>query len=89
MNDGASGYCTLHARQRAEERLGFVPTVDEWRGLALAILDSLSGTARALMIRRGNGGGEVWLVSIRDCPVRVVWNPDRALIVTVLKKGTT
>lgn len=86
MNDDASGYCTLHARQRAEERLGFVPTPEEWRDTALAVLDSLGGTARALMLRHTSQGGEVWMVSIRGVPARVVWSPEQAMIITVLEK---
>ena len=38
-------YATMHAQDRALERLGFVPTVEEWREATLAILDSVAGVA--------------------------------------------
>lgn len=75
-------YCSLHAQERAAERLGFVPGIEEWREAVLAILDSLSGHARALMVRR-HGEKEEWVVYLGGVQARVIWNPAEALIVTV------
>ena len=82
----SSFYASKHARARALERIGFEPTADEWRDAALAILDSLNGTARALMLRRDfTTMREIWLVPIGHTSARVVWSPVSALIVTVLE----
>ena len=78
-------YATRHAQKRAAERLGFAPTEDEWRDAAMAILDSLGGTARGLMVRRHPGGLETWLVPFAHVSARVVWSPDAALIITVME----
>lgn len=69
-----------HARERALERLGVAPTREQWVQAVLDILDR-----RALCItRNGDGSREVYEIIIGGSPLRVVWLPDRALLVTVL-----
>jgi hypothetical protein len=77
-------WASEHAQERAIERWGIEPTREEWRELAMMILDTIAGTARALMIRRDLANGrEHWLIALRGQRHRVLWEPKTASIVTV------
>lgn len=49
----------------------------------LTILDTLAGQPRALLLRRYEAN-ELWMVSLNGNSVKVIWCPQRAIIVTVL-----
>jgi len=83
MSEPRAHYASDHAQQRAIERLGFAPTVDQWRSAALAIMDSVDGRARALLVQRDRDC-EQWRVHIGGRAALVVWSPTRAIVVTVL-----
>jgi hypothetical protein len=74
-----SRYATTHADDRMAERYGFVPTVTEWRNILLAIWDG-----RSVLSRRDVDGREVHYVSIGRVPVRVVYSPWDAVVITAL-----
>jgi hypothetical protein len=76
-------HATFHACVRVEQRLGFVPDDEDWLGVLMAITDTVVGKPRALMLRQ-HAGIEIWLVPMRDMAARVVWNPETAVVVTVL-----
>lgn len=85
MSEFLSHYATDHARSRAFERLGFEPSMRDWRDAALAILDTVAGGQRQAMLMRAKCDGlEVWHVHLGNRQARVVWSPVRAQIVTVL-----
>ncbi|MBR0682761.1 hypothetical protein GXW74_19875 [Roseomonas eburnea] len=72
-------HVTDHAIERARQRLGRTLRRDEWNALLLAVVER-----RALLLATRPGGKEIWLASVGEVPVRVVWAPDTAIIVTIL-----
>jgi hypothetical protein len=84
MTDYPSHYASEHAQMRAIQRLGFEPTLDEWREVALAIMDTVVGRKSAACLERKRFGTETWHVYLGNRQVRVVWSSERAQIITVL-----
>ncbi|MBX9697908.1 MAG: hypothetical protein K2X74_00670 [Acetobacteraceae bacterium] len=69
-----------HAHDRAALRLGRNLTQTEWLGLVLSILDR-----RAVLLSVQPDGLEQWLGCVGEVPLRVVWAPGTATIVTLLE----
>jgi hypothetical protein len=71
---------STHAIERAAERCLRPPTRNEWQAAILSILDQ-----RAPMTRRSwsRPGQETYIVELGGGPVSVVWDSNKAIIVTV------
>ena len=77
-----------HAVERALTRYGITAPAEAWRALLLDILDAAEGaTGSAVLLRREAAGVERWLARLGETPVIAVYNPERALIMTVLPQG--
>ena len=68
-----------HARDRAAQRLGRDLTREEWLEAVARILDR-----RAVLLCRMPNGSEHYLHEIGGVAVRLVWQPDYGMVVTVL-----
>lgn len=78
MTDAPRPYATLHAAERARQRLGRVVTRTEWMGAVLLITER----AARLVIERPSGC-EQWSVRIGRDEVEVIWDPKEGVIVTL------
>jgi hypothetical protein len=67
-----------HARLRAIERIGFDPSRDDWLAAVLACIDQT-----AMLVTR-NGNRELRIVRLGDVHARVWWDPDAAVITTLV-----
>lgn len=78
---------TAHARMRAQERLGFVPSAAEWCEVMLKIL-AAAEWGKTLDGARFMGsdldGTEVWRVRVRNREGLFAWNMHSAMFLTVL-----
>lgn len=83
MSEIAYHYASRHAQERALEHLGFSPTLEQWRNATLAIMDTLTGTPRAIL-QRQYAVNELWHVHLGPVQARVIWCPSEALIITVM-----
>lgn len=89
MQDMAESYIpcvSIHARERQIERWGEAWPIEVWLDVARQILDRRAVLVRAdppESVPEGKMPGEVWLVVTPVGEVRVVWNPNRAVIATV------
>ena len=78
-------HATAHAFVRADQRLPFSATEDDFRAVVDDIVAVLSGEARAcVLLRRCPDGKEVWLARMRGHSVRVVYAPETAGVITVI-----
>lgn len=75
---------TRHADERIWERFGYGATTADWRQAGLDIMDAAVGERRAALLIRRCHGKEWWYVRVGPCAVRVVYDPNKAVIVTVL-----
>lgn len=69
---------TLHARQRMAERMGRDLTRDEWLGAVAAITGG-----QTLLLHLHPDGVEQHLYVVGGMPVRLVWCPTTAQVLTV------
>lgn len=78
------GY-TIHAAQRAAERFGINPTRTDWQAALLSIIAKVAGDkSDAVRLRVQSDQCEVWAVIVCGRAVSVVYDPDRANIITAL-----
>ena len=76
---------THHAVAQAAARYGIAPAWEEWERARQAIIAAvLRESSDAVLLKRGDDGGERWLVRLGDDPVIAIYRPEDALIVTVL-----
>lgn len=71
-----------HAQIRARQRLARYPTWEEWLTLVRDILDR-----RAVLMQaneRVGGRRETWLCLVAGVPMRVIWAPETAMLITVV-----
>lgn len=76
--DDPRPYASLHAAERARQRLGRDVTRTEWMGAVLLITER---AARLIMERAD--GSEQWAVHIGTDLVEVIWMPMDGIIITV------
>lgn len=77
---------TDHAAQRAAERHGIYATGAEWRDAMLSIWNTLAGEPRsAMLLSVESDGQEHWAILLCGVPVRVLYDPREACVITVLK----
>ena len=72
-------WVTEHAEQRARERLGRWLRRDEWVAIGNQIL--IEGGA---LLTRLENGREFWGCTLINVPVRVLWEPRVAMVITVV-----
>jgi len=72
---GVSG----HARDRMVERMGRDLTRTEWRKLVLDIIER-----RAVLVRSGGHGADLYAVTVGPVVVQAWWSPDTGAVKTIL-----
>lgn len=79
---------TNHAIEQAAARCGVVASAEEWEAARQAIIASVLGEpSGAMRLKVRADGSERWLVNLAGRAVLAVYDPERALIITVLPDG--
>jgi hypothetical protein len=85
MSEGAGGYLlavTSTARDRFYRLVGFQPSYSEWLALVMQILDR-----KGLLTAVEDSGAQHWTLECRGEAVRVIWDPHRPALITVLPRN--
>lgn len=80
---GATMPFTRHAAERAAERYGVVPSVEEWGQAILDITDTVLGLRSGAILLARKGAMERWLVRIGGAAMIAIYDPSQAAIITV------
>lgn len=79
---------TQHATDRAASRYGLQPNETDWRNALLAITGAvLHEPSAAYLMARNQDGTERWIVQLGAAAVIALYDPERALVITLLPKG--
>lgn len=73
-----------HATKRAVERYGVHPTAEQWRQAVLAIIEAAAGNGDQARLISRFGDVEQWVVPVAGVPIRLLYDPNAAQILTAL-----